>query len=169
MIPQLACCRRLSLICAAGWSFANWSRVWYLRTEVSPRRPRFPIWPTAWLGLLDEMVDEGIDPQDVAGLDVGDVSGHWQKTLQFLDIIARYRDLDASQHFSAAARFREAAETLTSAWRDDPPTDPILIAGSTGSRGHNRNGNARDCTVAAGRGDTAGGLILSCQRRFGRS
>ena len=86
-------------------------------------------------GLLDEMVDEGIDPQDVAGLDVGDVSGHWQKTLQFLDIIARYRDLDASQHFSAAARFREAAETLTSAWRDDPPTDPILIAGSTGSRG----------------------------------
>lgn len=85
-------------------------------------------------GLADEMQDEGVTPAafEQPGL-ADDHAAHWERSLAFLRIIAPWFDGDALP--DAATRQRRAAETLIARWRGRPPADPVLIAGSTGSRG----------------------------------
>ncbi|MFZ3580678.1 double-strand break repair protein AddB [Loktanella sp. DJP18] len=84
--------------------------------------------------LMDEMHGEGVDPHTLANLDVSDQSGHWQRSLQFLNILRDYfgAGIDTPD---VAARQRLVIDAMIARWAGTPPTDPVIVAGSTGSRG----------------------------------
>ncbi len=82
--------------------------------------------------LFDEMDGEGVGWETIDRLDIADLSGHWARALRFLAIARDYVSDDAP---SAEARLRRAAEALAARWAVEPPDHPVLVAGSTGSRG----------------------------------
>ncbi len=83
-------------------------------------------------GLFDEMDGEGVSWDALDRLDIADLSGHWARALLFLAIARDYLSEEAP---SEEARLRRAAETLAARWAAEPPDHPVLVAGSTGSRG----------------------------------
>ena len=83
--------------------------------------------------LMAEMEGEGVTPDRVANLDVSDFSEHWARTRAFLTIIAPFFT-DATAP-SAEGRQRAIVQRLASLWDKAPPSDPVIVAGSTGSRG----------------------------------
>lgn len=84
--------------------------------------------------LMDEMQGEGVSPDTIAQLDVSDQSGHWDRTLQFLNIITPFFG-EANNQPDKEARQRLVIEALAKRWAENPPTHPVIVAGSTGSRG----------------------------------
>lgn len=84
--------------------------------------------------LLDEMQGEDVPPEAIAALDVSDQSGHWARIQTFLGIIRPYFDPDHDAPDSEARQRRVVAH-LCRIWQTDPPETPVIIAGSTGSRG----------------------------------
>lgn len=84
--------------------------------------------------LLDEMQSEGVSPEALEHPDLAENHAvHWERSLAFLRIIAPFFAPDAAG--SAAGLQRRAAEKLAASWLADPPKDPVIVAGSTGSRG----------------------------------
>lgn len=81
--------------------------------------------------LIEEMADEDVPATVLAGLDVGDHAAHWQTALKFLAIAAPLQD----QGDGPAQRLRAAVQALIAGWGDAPPAGPVIVAGSTGSRG----------------------------------
>ncbi len=100
--------------------------------DLAPRAALFDL-SDSLAKLLDEMQGEGVGPDVIAGLDITDLSGHWQRSLAFLRLIQPYFD-DTTQP-DTEARQRAVIEALTARWEVSPPSDPIIVAGSTGSRG----------------------------------
>ncbi|MGR3491997.1 MAG: double-strand break repair protein AddB, partial [Shimia sp.] len=101
---------------------------------------------------FDEMAAEGVSLDALEGLSVPDQSGHWQTALRFLRIAAPG---DAKGRPPTAEEAQRAiVSALTQRWADAPPTDPVLVVGSTGSRG-----TTRDLMVAVSR-LPQGGIIL---------
>jgi len=84
--------------------------------------------------LIDEMQGEGVTPDKIAGLDVTDQSGHWERAKVFLGIVQDYLTLTQSAPDNEA-RQRARVQALATLWEEAPPQNPIIIAGSTGSRG----------------------------------
>ncbi|WP_238366415.1 double-strand break repair protein AddB [Mesobacterium pallidum] len=84
--------------------------------------------------LMDEMQGEGVPPEAIAALDVTDESGHWRRAQQFLSIVQHYFE-DTHPAPDAQARSRALVSRLAALWQDAPPPDPVIVAGSTGSRG----------------------------------
>lgn len=83
--------------------------------------------------LMAEMQGEGVTPQMVSDLDVSSHSELWARTQTFLNIIAPYfADLSEPD---AEGRQRLLAQQIAARWAAAPPSDPIIVAGSTGSRG----------------------------------
>ncbi|SHH59632.1 double-strand break repair protein AddB [Marivita hallyeonensis] len=84
--------------------------------------------------LLDEMQAEGVAPDDIRALDVTDQSGHWERALRFLNIVTQYVDPDPESPDAATVK-RLALEQRLQRWTHTPPDHPVIVAGSTGSRG----------------------------------
>ena len=84
--------------------------------------------------LMDEMQGEGVSPETILALDVSDQSGHWERSLKFLSIVREYTERMSGEWMDPEARTRQLALELTTTWSEQPPTDPIIVAGSTGSR-----------------------------------
>lgn len=84
--------------------------------------------------LMDEMQGEGVPPDRVLQLDTGDQSGHWDRSLKFIAIVQQYLQDTEGDWLDPEARRRLAAQLLIQAWQSNPPKDPIIVAGSTGSR-----------------------------------
>ena len=84
--------------------------------------------------LFDEMQGEGVTPEDIARLDVSDQSGHWLRAQKFIGIAQAYINAD-SEALPAERRQRLTVLRLLAHWTENPLVDPILIIGSTGSRG----------------------------------
>ena len=82
--------------------------------------------------LFAEMQAEGVSPERLATLDVSRHSAHWARSLAFITLADQVLRPDA---LDAEGRVRAQAEALIATWSGDPPADPVLIAGSTGSRG----------------------------------
>jgi ATP-dependent helicase/nuclease subunit B len=82
--------------------------------------------------LMDEMQGEGVAPDRIAALDVADHSVHWVRMQAFLGIVSEAMQGSGQD---AEARMRQAVQALASTWQHQPPADPVIIAGSTGSRG----------------------------------
>ncbi|MEL6648930.1 MAG: double-strand break repair protein AddB, partial [Pseudomonadota bacterium] len=83
--------------------------------------------------LMDEMHGEGVPPQKIDQLDISDQSGHWARIRSFLSIIRHY--FEAGSAPDPEDRQRRVVEALIASWQIDPPQHPVIIAGSTGSRG----------------------------------
>ncbi|WP_208347169.1 double-strand break repair protein AddB [Pseudaestuariivita rosea] len=83
--------------------------------------------------LMDEMHGEGVAPDVIQGLDISDQSGHWQRALEFIKITQGYFRTDSQP--DVETRQRMIVEHLVHLWAKTPPRHPVLIAGSTGSRG----------------------------------
>lgn len=84
--------------------------------------------------LVDEMQSEGVSTEVIRNLDISDMSGHWARAQQFIGIVDQFIDLH-SDTVDVQARQRQMVENLIAKWRVDPPQHPVILAGSTGSRG----------------------------------
>ncbi|WP_299965264.1 double-strand break repair protein AddB [uncultured Roseobacter sp.] len=87
--------------------------------------------------LMDEMQGEGVSADAIAALDVTDQSGHWQRAQKFIQIAQTYVDASDTAP-DAEARQRLLVDALTRRWAESPPEVPVIIAGSTASRGATR-------------------------------
>ncbi|MBT8458786.1 MAG: double-strand break repair protein AddB, partial [Boseongicola sp.] len=85
--------------------------------------------------LLDELHGEGVAPEKLLGLEVQDESHYWLRSLEFLRIVQRYINQSGTDQADPDARLRAATDALIQKWQEVPPTTPILLVGSTGSRG----------------------------------
>jgi len=83
--------------------------------------------------LMEEMNGEGVAPDAFERLDVTDESGHWDRALQFLKIVARF--LGESHAPDKDLRLRRVIAQMAGEWIISPPSHPVIMAGSTGSRG----------------------------------
>ena len=83
--------------------------------------------------LMEEMQIEAVAVSRLALLDVSGHSAHWARTQAFLAILAPYIEDSSAQ--DPGARLRGAAEILAAEWAINPPETPVIVAGSTGSRG----------------------------------
>lgn len=88
--------------------------------------------------LLDEMQGEGLNPDRLDDLDVGDASLHWERSLKFLNIAKGYVAQVQVTGLDEEARRRLAVSQLCGIWERDPPKTPVILAGSTGSRSTTR-------------------------------
>ena len=84
--------------------------------------------------LIDEMQGEGVSTNEIRQLDVSDMSGHWARAQAFIGIADHFIDTDPDA-LDAQARQRRVVENLIARWQVDPPQHPVILAGSTGSRG----------------------------------
>jgi ATP-dependent helicase/nuclease subunit B len=84
--------------------------------------------------LIDEMQGEGVSPDAIAELDVTDQSGHWERAKVFLGIVQRYLSLTEAKP-DKEARQRARVSAIAALWAENPPENPVILAGSTGSRG----------------------------------
>ncbi len=100
---------------------------------LAPRAALFDL-ADSLAALMDEMQIENVPPEAIAALDVTDQSGHWERALQFVTIVQRYFDA-ADPAPDAAALQRRAVEIRIADWQAHPPAHPVIVAGSTGSRG----------------------------------
>ena len=69
------------------------------------------------------------------GLDIEGAPRHWAQAQRFLSIARTYLDATRDQGRDLAARQRAALDHLLAVWRTSPPETPVLVVGSTGSRG----------------------------------
>ncbi len=84
--------------------------------------------------LLEEMTGEGVPFEALESPDLAeDHAEHWALSLKFIRIVARYQDAEAAP--DKEARQRRVIDALVQSWRETPPADPVIVAGSTGSRG----------------------------------
>ena len=82
--------------------------------------------------LMNELHDRNIPPESLQQLDLGAHSSHWERSLQFINIIDRY--WRATSIPDPNARRRMVTEALIAQWQQEPPEHPIIVAGSTGSQ-----------------------------------
>ncbi len=101
--------------------------------EIAPRASLYDL-TDSLAALLDEMQGEGVSPETIRALDVSDSSGHWQRTQAFIGIAQEYLQQTAATP-DKEARQRQLVHALTDRWAEKPPNHPIILAGSTGSRG----------------------------------
>ena len=100
--------------------------------DLAPRTCRYHL-AASLARLMDELQGEGVDPQAIKDLDVGELSGHWQRSQAFLNLVQEY--LHTIGGLDAQARQRQAIESLILHWQSHPPGQPVIVAGSTGSQG----------------------------------
>lgn len=83
--------------------------------------------------LMGEMFEEGVTPAAIAALDVGEHAIHWQRAQAFLELVTHYLKDEAA--LTREARQTRIIAALARRWQTDPPPHPVIVAGSTGSRG----------------------------------
>ena len=86
------------------------------------------------INLRNEMYSENVSVNKLNALSKENISAHWQQSLEFLKIIFDYWS-DNSGDVPIEAINLEIVSILKEKWRLNPPKYPIIIAGSTGSRG----------------------------------
>ncbi|MFA3920086.1 double-strand break repair protein AddB [Ruegeria hyattellae] len=101
--------------------------------DLAPRASLFDL-SDSLAALLDEMQGEGVAPEAIRALDVSDLSGHWARAQRFIGIAEQFLQ-DTDSALDQQARQRQMVERLIAEWHSDPPGHPVLLAGSTGSRG----------------------------------
>jgi ATP-dependent helicase/nuclease subunit B len=124
--PSPALRRRLELITLV-------SKLLDQAPDLAPRASLYDL-SDSLAGLMDEMQGEGVSVEAITNLDVSDQSGHWERAKQFLDIAHRYLGEGITRP-DPRARQRQVAAQLIASWKKTPPQHPVIVAGSTGSRG----------------------------------
>ena len=85
--------------------------------------------------LIDQVETEGLDFAGLADLVPEDYAAHWQTTLSFLTIVTeQWPEIQRERGvIGPAERRRLLLEAQAEAWRRNPPSDPVVVAGSTAS------------------------------------
>jgi len=109
------------------------ARLLDIEPDLAPRSAVFDL-ADSLARVLDEMQGEGVALDDLDTIREEGLSQHWQKSLRFLRLIGKYLELP-DNGLDPEARQRRAIAQLGAAWELQPPRHPILLAGSTGSRG----------------------------------
>jgi len=81
--------------------------------------------------LFEEMQGEGVDLEILNALDVSNHSDHWTRSLKFIRLISDF----FGPMSGAQGQLRHSITELTQQWQAAPPNHPLIVAGSTGSRG----------------------------------
>ncbi len=101
--------------------------------DLAPRASLYDL-ADSLAGLMDEMSGEGVSPDTIEALDVSDQSGHWERAQAFFGIARNF--LSSIDHASdSETRQRMIIQRLADHWAENPPQHPVILAGSTGSRG----------------------------------
>lgn len=99
--------------------------------DLAPRAALYDL-ADSLAALLDEMQGEGVSPEAVADLDVANHSAHWARTRAFMSIVAPL--VSDPQAPDSQTRLARTIDGLADLWASKPP-GPVIVAGSTGSRG----------------------------------
>lgn len=85
--------------------------------------------------LIDQVATERLDFADLPSLAEDKYAEHWQEVLRFLAIVTENWPAILAEHgvLDPAERRNRLLEAQATLWRDRPPTDPVIAAGSTGS------------------------------------
>ncbi|WP_291298908.1 double-strand break repair protein AddB [Elioraea sp.] len=85
--------------------------------------------------LLDEIAREEADPARLADAADAAHAEHWQRTVEFLEIVTAAWPAYLAEAGVAdpAARLVAMIDARRRAWEEMPPTSPVIAAGSTGS------------------------------------
>ena len=85
--------------------------------------------------LLDQIHTERVELSGLADLVPEEFAAHWQITLDFLKVLTDvWPELLAAENcLDPADRRNRLLEARTQLWRNQPPSDPVIAAGSTGS------------------------------------
>lgn len=110
------------------------ARLLALEPDLAPQSAAFEL-ANSLAALLDEMQGEGVQPEAIATLDVSDQSGHWARSQKFIDLVSHFVTRDSTEGMDPEARQRRIVQDLIARWQAAPPSDPVILAGSTGSRG----------------------------------
>jgi double-strand break repair protein AddB len=103
------------------------------RPEFAPKSSVFSL-ANSLSTLMDEMQGEGSDIAAIENLDVSDESSHWAFAKNLISVAYNYvSELESGQ--DPEARQRAIVFMLDAYWAEHPPEHPVLLAGSTGSRG----------------------------------
>lgn len=100
--------------------------------DLAPRSALYDL-ADSLAALMDEVRAEGVSPAALHRLDMAGHAAHWARTRRFLDLVEHWFGPGAAP--DAEARQRAAVEALVAGWAAHPPADPVIVAGSTGSRG----------------------------------
>ena len=109
------------------------SRLLDTDTHLAPRSSLYGL-SDSLAALFDEMQSEGVTADAITDLDVGEQSGHWERAQRFIRIAQTFLD-QAESPPDPEARQRLMVTRLIAHWQDHPPMRPVILAGSTGSRG----------------------------------
>ena len=101
--------------------------------DLAPRAALFDL-SESLARLFAEMHGEGVTPEAIRSLDVSDQSGHWARSLRFLEIVSPFFE-SAGEAPDPEGLQRALFSSLAETWKQSEPSDPIILAGSTGSRG----------------------------------
>jgi len=86
--------------------------------------------------LLDSFQGEGLAMDALADIEVGGQSEHWERSKKFLEILNEYwNDHRPDNAPDPEERQRAVAQGYAVLWAKSPPKHPVIVAGSTGSRG----------------------------------
>ena len=85
--------------------------------------------------LLDQVATERLTFDGLERLAPEDFASHWQRTLTFLKVLTEQwpKVLAAEEALDAAERRNRLLDAQAETWRRNPPVDPVIAAGSTGS------------------------------------
>jgi double-strand break repair protein AddB len=92
----------------------------------------------ALAALIEEMGGEGVPAEALAALDVGPHAEHWQRAQAIVAAAQAHLFPEGGAPAGPEASRRRAVTALVEAWRSNPPSDPVIVAGSTGSRATTR-------------------------------
>ncbi|RKT32320.1 double-strand break repair protein AddB [Roseovarius halotolerans] len=104
--------------------------------DIAPRSSLYAL-ADSLAALMDEMHGEGVSPGAIDQLDITDQSGHWERITAFLGIVRHYFETGTDRP-DTETRQRLVIEHLVQSWHETPPDHPVIVAGSTGSRGATR-------------------------------
>ncbi len=88
--------------------------------------------------LMDKLEGEGIGAATLDRIDAARFASHWQRGRAIVSAAYDYIAETDPRLPGGEARRRQIVEALVARWALAPPRDPIIIAGSTGSRGATR-------------------------------
>jgi len=100
--------------------------------DLAPRAATLDL-ARALADLMDEMAGEGVAPEALAGIDVSGHAAHWARARAFLGIVVEVQRAGGAPE--PGTRQRAAIEALIARWAARPSGAPVIVAGSTGSRG----------------------------------
>ena len=85
--------------------------------------------------LIDTVYTEDLDFSNLSNIVPSTLASHWQKTLQFLEIVTEFwpKILAERGQIDPADRRNRLLKSLTTLWYEHPPSTPVIAAGSTGS------------------------------------